>query len=340
MNGGAADVSSDGPYFDDLAVGDRYDDTPAVTLTDGQAASHQMITGDRLRLPLDAMLCEQVLGHGTRALAHPTLVWNIAIGQSTTVTRRVIANLFYRGLMLHRFPVLGDTLRTSTRVTALKQNRLKPQRPATGLAVLRIQTVDQHDRPVLDFLRCAMLPLSDSHLATGHATDLDAAVSDVACLDPGTAFGDWDLGALADSERARRTRASVMGDRWAAQAGDVVSSAPELARLTLNVAAAHHDAVDNGRRLVYGGHTIAIAAAQAARLVPDLSMIAAWHHCDHLAPVFEHDTLRTTIALERVTDLRAGTRLGEFTADVVAHRFDGQEPESVLDWRFTALLAT
>ena len=34
---------------------------------------------------------------------------------------------------------------------------------------------------------------------------------------------------------------------WAVQGGDVVSSAPELARLTLNVATVHHDAtVDHG----------------------------------------------------------------------------------------------
>ena len=41
--------------------------------------------------------------------------------------------------------------------------------------------------------------------------------------------------------------------------GDVVSSAPELARLTLNIAATHHDSRVGGRRLVYGGHTIGLA---------------------------------------------------------------------------------
>ena len=41
---------------------------------------------------------------------------------------------------------------------------------------------------------------------------------------------------------------------------DVVSSAPELARLTLNIAAIHHDSRVGGSRLVYGGHTIGLGA--------------------------------------------------------------------------------
>ena len=47
--------------------------------------------------------------------------------------------------------------------------------------------------------------------------------------------------------------------------GDVVSSAPELARLSLNIAATHHDSRVGGQRLVYGGHTIGLALAQATR---------------------------------------------------------------------------
>jgi acyl dehydratase len=94
-------------------------------------------------------------------LAHPALVWDVAIGQSTVVTHHALANLFYRGLVLHRHPLIGDTLCTSTEVVGLRQNRPKPGRHPTGLAVLRIRTVDQLGRPVMDFWRCAMLPLGD-----------------------------------------------------------------------------------------------------------------------------------------------------------------------------------
>ena len=135
---------------------DALRDAPALTLTEGHAALHQAIAGDRLLLALDRPLGEAVLGAGP-PLAHPALVWDVAIGQSTVATGRVIANLFYRGLLLRRPVRLGDTLRTTTEVVARRENRSRP----TGLAVLRIRTVDQEDRPVLDFSRCAMLPLRD-----------------------------------------------------------------------------------------------------------------------------------------------------------------------------------
>ncbi len=67
-----------------------------MTLTAGAAATHQSIIGDRLRLALDAELAAAVTG-STGALAHPALVCDVAIGQSTLVTQRVKANLFYRG---------------------------------------------------------------------------------------------------------------------------------------------------------------------------------------------------------------------------------------------------
>jgi hypothetical protein len=59
------------------------------------------------------------------------------------------------------------------------------------------------------------------------------------------------------------------------QSSDVVSSAPELARLTLNIAATHHDSRVGGQRLVYGGHTIGPALAQASRLPPNLATVLA-----------------------------------------------------------------
>ena len=52
-------------------------------------------------------------------------------------------------------------------------------------------------------------------------------------------------------------------DVVAIEGGDGDDAAPELARLSLNVAKAHPDAgaSAHGRRLVYGGHAIGIAAA-------------------------------------------------------------------------------
>ncbi|HYV14554.1 MAG TPA: MaoC family dehydratase [Conexibacter sp.] len=336
-----------GPFFEDLHVGLRADAAPGLTLTEGHAAAHQAILGGRLRLALEAGLAREVTG-AAAPLVHPQLVCDVAIGQSTLLTQRVIANLFYRGLAFRRLPVIGDTLRTSTEVVALRQTSAKPGRAATGLAALRIRTVDQQERAVLDFHRCALLPLRDPDARTGRADELDAVGAgelDAAAL--AGAVADWRLDAFRAAVPGGHAAELATGTVWTIGDGDVVSSAPELARLSLNVAAAHHDAAStaSGRRLVYGGHTIGLAAAQATRALPNLVAILAWHGCDHLAPVFEGDTLTSRLELERIEPLPGGEAsdgaLVHLRSRVRARRADlaGDATDEVLDWRFAAVMA-
>jgi acyl dehydratase len=303
-----------GPWFEDLAVGQVFDEAPGVTLTAGLTAAHQAIVADRLRLPLDHHLSAAVTGGLT---AHPGLVCDVAIGQSTVVTGRVKANLFYRGLVLHRLPRLGDTLRTTTQVVALKQNSSGP----TGLAALRILTVDQDGRTVLDFHRCAMLPLFDPDAETGHQDDVKAVATEPADFSRLLSSLDLDMFRRLVPGKHEVTE----GEVFEIPGGDVVSSAPELARLTLNIATAHHDAPT---RLVYGGHTIGIAASHVTRALPNLVTVAGWHSCDHLAPVHEGDVLRSTVEVERVEGPLAHLRA---TAS--------NQHGPVLDWRLVGVIA-
>ena len=325
-----------GPFFEDLRVGMLERSAPAVTLTDGMAAVHRAIVGDRLRLALDAPLARAVTGSDS-VLAHPALVWDLAIGQSTVLTGRVIANLFYRGLVLARAPAIGDTLSTSTEVVALRQTTARADRAATGLAVLRVRTVDQERRPVLDFWRCAMLALRDPDGQTGRADAFDAIPAELEPQALRAAIDGWRLRAFPGADTAL-----VVGARWSVEAGDVVSSAPELARLTLNVAAVHHDRHrhPDGRRLVYGGHTIGLAAAQASRALPQIVTIVGWHSCEHLAPVHEGDTLYSELELERLEPLPGAGALAHLRSRVRA-RGEPSDAEAVdvLDWRFVAVLA-
>ena len=64
--------------------------------------------------------------------------------------------------------------------------------------------------------------------------------------------------------------------------------------------------------------------------------ILGWHSCDHLGPVREGDTLRTTLEVERLEPLADGG-LAHVGASVTADRASG--PEKVLDWRFVAAFA-
>ncbi|MCW2515896.1 MAG: acyl dehydratase [Mycobacterium sp.] len=321
-----------GPHFDDLHVGQVFAAAPAMTLTSGAAAVHQSILGDRMRLPLDQTLTRAVTG-APAALAHPAFVCDVAIGQSTLATQRVKANLFYRGLRFHRFPIIGDTLYTRTEVVGLKQNSTKPGRQATGLAALRMTTIDQADRLVLDFHRCAMLPLRHGAGDTGHADDLSAVGADAATpVDPTV---DWDATAFRARVPGPYFDPAIAGTSVRSTA-DVVSGAPELARLTLNIAATHHDLRVGGQRLVYGGHTIGLALAQVTRALPNLVTVLGWQSCDHTGPVHEGDTLYSDIHVEEATPLPDG-RGGVVALRTVVHAV-GDPDREVLDWRFSALL--
>jgi acyl dehydratase len=54
----------DGPYFEDLHHGQRFDDSPGLTLTERLAAAHRAIVGGRMPLTLDGELARQVIGEG------------------------------------------------------------------------------------------------------------------------------------------------------------------------------------------------------------------------------------------------------------------------------------
>jgi acyl dehydratase len=320
-----------GPYYDELRVGDAFDASPGLTLTDGHAALHQAILGDRLRLPLDVHLAAKVTGRGS-ALVHPGLVCDVAIGQSTPPTHRVIGNLFYRGLVLRRAPRIGDTLRTTTTVVALKDTSSRQ----AGLAVLRVRTRDQDGRPVLDFYRCAMLPMRPDSPRPGHNDDLDSISAE---LDPSALLAslqDWDLAAYREHVKGGHADSLWAGARYATETGDTVSCAPELVRMTLNIAGAHSDpaASGRGRRLVYGGHTIGIACSHVTRAIPNLVTVVAWRSCDHLAPVFEGDVLRSEIEVETVA-----APLVELRVQTIAERVDGSGRDPVLDWRLVGVVA-
>jgi acyl dehydratase len=326
-------VEVGGPYFDDLAVGQVVDDAPSVTLTEGLAAAHQAILGDRLRLPLDHHLARAVTG-GT--VAHPGLVTDVAIGQSTVVTHHVRANLFYRGLRLLAAPRIGDTLTTRTEVVGLRSTTPRPGRAATGLAALRVTTTDQDGRAVLDFHRCAMLPVAEGVDPESCARADDLATIGTGQGGPWSVPEGWDLRVYR--ERVPGGDAPLPEEGTVLRAGaDVVTGAPELARLTLNVARTHHDARRSATgRLVYGGHTIGLALSQATRALPAMLTVLGWHSCDHVGPVREGDTLSSEVVVGAAVDLPGGGVALDLRSLVTAHRGDGDA--AVLDWSYTVLM--
>ena len=327
-----------GPCFEDFHLGLEFD-APAVTIDAGQAALHQALFADRLRLPLDQHTSTQICGH-PRALVHPLLAINIAIGQSTWASQRVKANLFHRGLRLQRPVFQGDTLYTRTRVVGLRQNRTQVGRPATGVVALEMTSTNQHGETVLHFWRCPMIPCKDPQANTGHRDDLDAIGAPVELADVIEAVPPhWQL-AATKAWSGRRVTDLSPGAHFVIDSRDTITSAPELVRLSLNMAMAHTDAKLSylGERLVFGGHTIFMCFAQITRALPNLLTVLAWENCDHLAPVLENDRLRSEVTVHEIHPLTAPERgsLLRLSARAYAARGEPEEETAVLDWTFWA----
>lgn len=343
-----------GPYFEDLSVGDEFDQAPSVTITEGHAALHQALFGDRLRLTLDRELAKKVTGRDA-LLANPNLVCNLAIGQTTQVSQRVLGNLFYRGLIFRQPVFLGDTLFTNAKVVGLKQNRLREDREASGMVALEMSVTNQRGEQVLKFWRCPMIPCQDPLADTGHADDFDFIPSEISQDALKSCVADFKLSGFPSGSSSRPIASRPIASRpmrfkdaaeglYLVDARDTVTCAPELVRLTLNMAMLHTDADKSvyGKRLVYGGYTISMAAAQITRAFPDLVTILAWKSCSHTGPVFEEDILRTEVSLVNKVPLPAGGMI-ELHAKVFATRSPNgqacQEEVQVLDWELVALLA-
>ncbi len=333
------------PWFEDLKRGQVFDEAPAVTVTAGHAAFHEAVFADRLRLPLDAELSRAVTGKDA-TLVNPNVVCNVAIGQTTFPSGRVIGNLFYRGLVLQRPVYVGDTLRTVTTIGALRQNSKKPGRPATGMAVFEMHVENQRGETVLHFWRCPMLPCRDPEADTGHADSFDSVEAELDMDRVRAAVpSDWRLDAFRERLPGTHFGEVPEGAIYEVLGRDTVSCATEIARLTLNVAGAHTDAgaSAHGRRLVYGGHTISLAASLLTRALPNLVTFVAWRSCDHTAPVFEGDVLRSEFEIEGKHPLEGGGGLLDVRARVHAERGSEApkpgEDAQVLDWRFLALMA-
>jgi acyl dehydratase len=180
-----------------------------------------------------------------------------------------------------------------------------------------------------------MVPLSPGAAPDGaeHADDLLTDGADLA--PPPSAAADWNGGVFRARVPGPHFDPGLAGSVLHSSA-DVVTSAPELARLTLNIAGVHHDSRLGGRRLVYGGHTIGLALAQASRLLPNLATVLGWQSCDHTGPVYEGDTLYSELHIDSAEPTDGGGLL-RLRSLVYALSDPQDQPRQVLDWRFTAL---
>ena len=229
---------------------------------------------------------------------------------------------------------------TTTSVVGLRQNKAKPGRDATGMVALEMRTTNQDGVCVMHYWRCPMIPCRDPGADTGRADDFDwipEALADAQLRSAAPTH--WQLAALAPAEFPVPAPVLAVGDSVRIEAQDTITCAPELVRMTGNIAFAHTDASRSylGKRLVYGGHTISLAFAQITRALPHMISLIGWQGCDHLGPVLEEDIIRSAFSVTRALDLEQGGRLLELHLKTDARRATAAggelEDSQVLDWR-------
>ncbi len=330
-------IPLDGPFYDQLSVGQELPRQPSVTVDDGMAALYQAWVGERLPMTLDADLTEAVTGRSGR-LVSPGLVMQLSIGQSTTISRRAIANLFYRDVRLVRPVFIGDSVATVVTVSGLADGSHKAGRARRGKVLVDIVTTAAGE-PAVEYQRCPMLPQADDTAAPGHHDDLGEG-------------GPLDLRAYADLVPASwdfsplgAPTSWVIGETIEDPTRDVIDGATGMVRLTHNLAMIHRDAEKSPYpvRLVYGGHVVGLAQASLSRVLPGMATVVGWHGCDHTGPAFEGDLLSFRHTLQDVAAAGNGRAFAIRVAGFAHRGPDDPGGESstdgtpILDWTVVAI---
>jgi hypothetical protein len=137
----------------------------------------------------------------------------------------------------------------------------------------------------------------------------------------------WDLDAYRTPVPGTHFDAGRVGTLFRSR-GDVVSSAPELAQLTLIIAAA----TDHDERVDTAGRLAGTPSASPSVRAPSWAGPPA----DYTGPVSEGDSLTSELHVEGADDLGDGGVL-HLRSLVFSHTATALHP--VLDWRLSALIA-
>ncbi|HEY4337077.1 MAG TPA: MaoC family dehydratase, partial [Puia sp.] len=124
-------------YYDEFEPGQTRS-TTGRTITETDIILHAGQTGDFFPHHMDEEWCKTQ--PFKRRIAHGTLIFSIAIGQTANEINEVSMTYGYERLRFIRPVFIGDTLRTE--VTIKSKNEHK--RPEYGLVVEQVQTYNQH----------------------------------------------------------------------------------------------------------------------------------------------------------------------------------------------------
>ncbi len=129
-------------YFEEFTL-DDIRRTTGRTITETDIVLHAGQTGDFFPHHMDEEWCKtQPFG---RRIAHGTLTFSVAIGQTASEINEVSMTYGYERLRFIRPVFIGDTIRTEVRI----KNKTEHKKPGFGLVVEGVEVYNQHQELVM-----------------------------------------------------------------------------------------------------------------------------------------------------------------------------------------------
>ena len=279
-----------GNFFEDFSIGQVIQHATPRTVTEGDRALYGSLYPTRFSIPsaapnaaavgLDPHPVEELIG------------FHIAFGKTVPdISLNAVANLGYAEGRF-RVPVVpGDTLRTTSTVTGLKQN----SNGKTGVVYVHSVATNQRDEVAIEWSRWVMVKKRDVDAPAPETvipdlTDVVAAGDLV--IPAGLNFSAYDFVAAGEPHRLAGYE---VGEKIDHVDGVTLTDAEHMmaTRLWQNTAKVHFNTQvrPDGQRLIYGGHIISMARALSFNGLANAQLIAAINAGSHTAPAFAGDTI-------------------------------------------------
>ncbi|APE44337.1 hypothetical protein BOO69_13695 [Sulfitobacter alexandrii] len=280
-----------GRFFEDYTVGETIRHAVPRTVKMGERALYHMLYPAR-----HALYSSDQFAQGCGLPFSPLddmIAFHVVFGKTVPdVSLNAVANLGYaQGRWLA--PVWpGDTLRSESEVIGLKQN----SNGKTGVVYVRTTGLNQHDEPVLEYVRWVMVRKHDTDAPAPDTVvpELPEAVAASDLVIPqGLDFTDYDFTLAGEPYRWGDYE---VGERIDHVDGVTVEEAEHMmaTRLWQNTAKVHFDtsARPDGSRLIYGGHVISMARALSFNGLANAQMVVGLNGGAHANPCLAGDTIR------------------------------------------------
>lgn len=341
-----------GRFFEDFTLNEVIQHATPRTITTGDASLYIALTGARNPLHCSEPFA-RALGYQSTPI-DDLLAFHIAFGKTVPdISVNAVANLGYADVRFLQPVFIGDTLSTSSEVIGLKQN----SNGKNGVVYVRSTSVNQHNQPVLSWVRWVMV----------HKNNASAAVPETVIPELPAFVAAENLNVplyfSAENFDTQNTNGQYFwedyqtGERINHPSGMTINDSDHslATRLYQNNARLHFDAhamqsSTFGKRLVYGGVVISACRALSFEGLENALCILAINAGTHANPCFAGDTIYTfTEVLDRweLPDRNdvAALRLRMIgiknlaTAEISEiKQFNSYHPNVVLDLDYTVLM--